>query len=193
MPKPTPQLILVLIALLVVTIAFLSYKNYKTKTALQNWGFDMQLPQDSASNLPEIEKPQSNPSVSLSLVEAEAENTMYVMIDSEDAMQVLDGLEMIIHFDPDFVTNVTLEPSKIFSSVVRNTVSAEQGVIDFAVIRLPGETVIVDTKKILATITYEPKQAGNIMFSFAPDATVVAGNQGDNILKSVQDIAITKN
>lgn len=137
-----------------------------------------------------INKVQSTSSVELAVVEAKEKNTANIMISSETMEQLVDGVELIIHFDPNLVTNVSLKPSQIFSSVVRNTVSAEAGIINLAVVRLPNETVTIGTEATLATITYTPKQPGEITFSFAADKTVVAGNQGDDILKSTKNLTI---
>jgi len=145
---------------------------------------------DESDKLPMINKEQSTPSVELAVVEAKEKNTANIMISSETIEQLVDGVELIIHFDPNLVTNVSLKPSQIFSSVVRNTVSAETGVINLAVVRLPDETVTIGTEVTLATITYTPKQPGEITFSFAADGTVVAGNQGDDILKSTKNLTI---
>jgi len=192
MPNPIPEhavnrfVIGVLAAAILAATSFLLYKNSDTVSTLRQPARQM----DESDKLPMINKEQSTPSVELAVVEAKEKNTANIMISSETIEQLVDGVELIIHFDPNLVTNVSLKPSQIFSSVVRNTVSAETGVINLAVVRLPDETVTIGTEVTLATITYTPKQPGEITFSFAADGTVVAGNQGDDILKSTKNLTI---
>ncbi len=189
MPKQTIKLIGTLVILLFVAVGILLFKN-NSEMPLTQFGNGYA---ESDSKLPAIDKAQSTPTVDLAVVQAEGPNAALITISSQEMAQLVDGVELNLHYDPDKVSNVTITPSELFSSVVRNTVDAEKGVISLAVVRLPDETVAIDAEVILATITYKPGQTGEIMFSFAPDATVVAGNQGDNLLKSIKDLTVTNN
>ncbi|MDA1079582.1 MAG: cohesin domain-containing protein [bacterium] len=189
MPKSPTNLVVILVALVLIVASLLVYKNYMENK--NSRGLSMELPAESNNQLPAISKPSSTASVNLAVLQGEVKNTAIVQISSEMPTELVDGVEFVIHFDPDLVEEVTVKPSKIFSSVVRNTADTQKGLIDLALVRLPNEAVTVDAAATLATITYTPKQAGEIMFSFDPEATVVAGNQGDNLLKSIKDLTVT--
>jgi len=110
---------------------------------------------------------------------------------SIDGEQMVDGIELFLHFDPEKISRVSLEPGSAFSSVVRNTVSQEAGTASLILVRVVGEEAVsIDGEIVVAKISFLPIEAGATTLRLDGDATAVAGDGGTNILDSILDLQI---
>ncbi len=161
---------------------------------------------DTTSGLPPLSELQAPPMTQLSLQLANIDSAVatstlernksasaVLLLQSKDADQIIDGVELTIRFDPESISNVSLKPSTVFKTIVRNSVSQETGTITFMAIRQPNETMATTAQTALATITFTPKKAGEMTLSFDAATTEIAGNGGENILEKTHDLTFSSN
>ncbi|PIY80886.1 MAG: hypothetical protein COY80_00525 [Candidatus Pacebacteria bacterium CG_4_10_14_0_8_um_filter_42_14] len=219
MPMPTPELILgnptptpplnpirkhIQIGISIViflSVVSLLYSRNKSQQIIPDQVHENTEQTSAVSELPAINKKQSTPSIVLAIkstLQAEELNTFqvgkkstaYITIKSTDLEQFADGAELSLRFDPSVLAGVSVLPNKLFSTVIRNTVSQDLGNIDIALIRQPDEEVVISDEVVLATLSFTPMLKGSTFLSFENDKTIVAGNQGDNILESTTSLTI---
>ncbi|NCN06779.1 MAG: hypothetical protein GW946_02975 [Candidatus Pacebacteria bacterium] len=154
------------------------------------------------SDLPSINDPQASPFATLALLPAQAGSLIpyevsvgqsakvNIVLQSSLAGEVIDGVELQIRFDPTALANLRLEPSHAFSSVVHQSVRQEEGIITLALVREPEEVVSSDTNIVLGLISFTPRVAGETTLGFTTAATLVAGNQGQNVLEQTKDLMV---
>lgn len=151
---------------------------------------------DSVSELPALTNLQDPPTTQLAI---QTTNTTFslnqqgraeITLQSKDSDQVIDGIELVVRFDPEILSGVSLQPSTTFKSVVRNEVSQENGTIRLMLVRQPNEAITIPTTTTLGTLVFTPKKTGITKLSFDSEGTVVAGNNGADILESTEDLSI---
>lgn len=113
-----------------------------------------------------------------------------VELDTQD--KSVDGVDVILNYNPVLLENNRLEPGQIFSNIMTNQVDQETGIIKFSALSKPEQTF--KGTGILATLEFKALKAGTtfIDFDFQEDSTEetnVAG-QGKDILKTVENLEI---
>lgn len=155
--------------------------------------------QDTLPTLPQNEGPPTT-QLSLKTILATAQEPavfkvgeqkkILVTLSSSQPEQLIDGVELVIEFEPEKLGNVTVVPGKLFSSVARNTVSQEAGTISLMLLRKQSESVVLKSEAELATILVTPLKIGETALKLDRTKTVVAANAGSNILEKTQDVSI---
>jgi len=104
-----------------------------------------------------------------------------------------DGVQFVILYDPQLLTNVGLEPINNFGSFIINEVDEQAGKIKAMLLRDPQETVAVNTNQPLLKITAQAVKAGKLSLTFDQEKTKIAAAAGQDVLKNVTNLTVDVN
>lgn len=158
------RLIIVVVVLVIVIFAGLY------------WGLSSDLPDMQPSDSPSVQVKTSDPVIlslapSATTVSSGSTFTMDVMM--ENKTYVVDGVDVTINFDAQFLevvdknsidSGVQVESSKLFPETLMNKVDNKAGIVEFS-----QTSSITDSTKLtgkLATITFRAKKEGQSMVKF---------------------------
>ena len=106
---------------------------------------------------------------------------------------VPDGVEMIISYDPQILTQVQLEPINTFGSFLGQKVDQQQGKIKAVFLRNPQDDPDLSSSLSLLKITGVVARSGSLSLSFDQIATKVAASGGQDVLQDLVDLSINVN
>jgi len=104
-----------------------------------------------------------------------------------------DGVQFVILYDPQLLTNVGLEPINNFGSFIINEVDEQAGKIKAMLLKDPQETVAVNTNQPLLKITAQAVKAGKLSLTFDQEKTKIAAAAGQDVLKNVTNLTVDVN
>lgn len=104
-----------------------------------------------------------------------------------------DGLQFIIGYNPDLVSELKIEEINSFGSFLVSEVDEEAGEIKAVLLRSPNEEVQTSSTLGLLRITATAERKGNLTFSFDRDRAQLAGEAGLDILDNVVDLSVVIN
>lgn len=104
-----------------------------------------------------------------------------------------DGLQFIIDYNPDLVSELKIEEINSFGSFLISEVDEEAGEIKAVLLRSPNEEVQTSSTLGLLQITAAAERKGNLTFSFDRDRAQLAGEAGMDILDNVVDLSVVIN
>lgn len=103
---------------------------------------------------------------------------------------VPEGVEFVLSYDPQILTNVSLEKGQSFSTYLKTNVYQDKGKIKVVIIKNPGEEINLQGQTNLVSISGDVKQAGRLSLSFDEEQTIVAATGGKDILQSTKDLTV---
>lgn len=212
-------LLVIFILMVLIVIGYYIYQNLTKKTSSQESIQEQALTNSSllsdelvrseeiTSN--ESTQPQQNlPPVDKELVPDVAKDTVLSLqtnsqtITVGDTLEatvslstsvVPDGVEMVISYDPQALTQVQLEPINTFGSFLGQKVDQGQGKIKAVFLRNPQDNPDLSSSLLLLKITGVVAQPGSLSLSFDQVETKVAAAGGQDVLQDLVDLSIVVN
>ncbi len=149
-----------------------------------NWGAaDRSLP---TSLQPEDKRETQLSLVGENTVEVDEENQLRVVM-TPDEQLALDGVDILIEYDPAYIEILEANPSGRFSEVGRNWIEPENERVLVTLVQLDNMvTFEAGQEATLLTLTYQAKQAGETSFRIKKDQTAETNLVGQGIDYSFQ-------
>jgi cytoskeletal protein RodZ len=153
-------------------------------------------PAGSEDSLPPIEEDQSEQISSDASLTVASSQSNYSVGDkftgqvNLSSPTVPEGVEFVLSYDPQILTNVNLEKGQSFSTYLKTNVYQDKGKIKVVIIKNPGEEINLQGQTNLVTISGDVTQAGQLSLSFDEEQTIVAATGGKDILQTTEDLTV---
>ncbi len=154
------------------------------------------VPAGSKESLPPIEDDPATEIASEAKLAVSSPKSEYSVGDQLTAQvnlsspTVPEGVEFVLSYDPQILSNVTLEKGEAFSTYLKTNVYQDKGKIKVVIIKNPGEEINLQPQTPLINIKADIKQAGSFSFEFEQGQTIVAATGGKDILQDTESLTV---
>ncbi|HQM15742.1 MAG TPA: cohesin domain-containing protein [Candidatus Woesebacteria bacterium] len=207
----------VLIVIVIGVLAFLQWQQSRELKQLvpdqngtQRGGLSELIDSSQSSSVEEIEESEAQPQTDLppldsaqqppvsqdSVLKLELANESVQTGESIEMKLVLttsvqpDGIQFLITYDPQLLSQVQLEPANTFGSFLSLTVDESAGKIKGALLRNPSESVGVTSPLSIIKVKGKANGAGKLSMIFDKEYTQVAAAGGQEILDKAVDLSV---
>ncbi|MEA2056818.1 MAG: cohesin domain-containing protein [Patescibacteria group bacterium] len=156
------------------------------------------LPVGSKEALPPIEEEeqQASSNANLSITSSKASYQVGETFTAEVKLAsavVPEGVEFVLNYDPQLLSNVALEKGTVFSTYLKTNVYPDKGKIKVVIIKNPGENITLQPSTTLVTISGQTAQAGSLALSLEESEAIVAVAGGKNVLQGTKGLTVKVN